>query len=138
MKKTKRKSAAKSAVKTGGRGRNAGRGEVLSSGPPAKKVMRKKTQTAPKQGVRESIDRVIAECDRVDAVLFEITRTAQDDDMPPLTIRMVELGDEAGATTGWAVVSADPRRPLTEEQARDIVAAMESAGTKTPFGVAAE
>lgn len=138
MKKTKRKSAAKSAVKTGGRGRNAGRGKVLSSGPPAKKAMRKKTQAAPKQGVRESIDRVIAECDRVDAVLFEITRTAQDDDMPPLTIQMVELGDEAGATTGWAVVSADPHRPLTEEQARDIVAAMESAGTKTPFGVAAE
>ena len=139
MKKTKRKSAAKSAVKTGGRGRNAGRGEVLSSGPPAKKAMRKKTQTAPKQGVRESIDRVIAECDRVDAVLFEITRTAQNDDMPPLTIQMLELGgDEAAATTGWAVVSADPHRPLTEEQARDIVAAMESAGTKTPFGVAAE
>jgi len=100
--------------------------------------MRKKTQTAPKQGVRESIDRVIAECDRVDAVLFEITRTAQNDDMPPLTIQMVELGDEAGATGGWAVVSSDPHRPLTEEQARDIVAAMESAGTKTPFGVAAE
>jgi len=138
MKKTKRKPAAKSAAKTGGRGRNAGRGEVLSSGPPAKKAMRKKTQTAPKQGVRESIDRVIAECDRVDAVLFEITRTAQNDDMPPLTIQMVELGDEAGATGGWAVVSSDPHRPLTEEQARDIVAAMDSAGTKTPFGVAAE
>lgn len=137
MKKTKRKSAAKSAVKTAGRGRNAGRGEVLSSGSPAKKAMRKKTQTAPKQGVRESIDRVIAECDRVDAVLFEITRTAQNDDMPPLTIQMV-LGDEAGATGGWAVVSADPHRPLTEEQAKDIVAAMESAGTKAPFGVAAE
>ena len=137
MKKTKRKSAAKSAVKTAGRGRNAGRGEVLSSGSPAKKAMRKKTQTAPKQGVRESIDRVIAECDRVDAVLFEITRTAQNDDMPPLTIQMV-LGDEAGATGGWAVVSADPHRPLTQDQARDIVAAMESAGTKAPFGVAAE
>jgi hypothetical protein len=137
MKKTKRKSAAKSAAKTGGRGRNAGRGKVLSPGPPAKKAMRKKTQTAPKQGVRESIDRVIAECDRVDAVLFEITRTAQNDDMPPLTIQMV-LGDEADATGGWAVVSADPHRPLTEEQARDIVAAMESAGTKAPFGVAAE
>lgn len=140
MKKTKRKSAAKSAVKTGGRGRNAGRGKVLSSGPPAKKAMRKKTQAAPKQGVRESIDRVIAECDRVDAALIEITRAAQkdDNDVPPLTIQMVELGGDAGATSGWAIVSADPQRPLTEQQARDIVAAMKSIETNAPFGVAAE
>jgi hypothetical protein len=148
MKKTKRKTAVKSAVKTGERGRNAGRGQVLSSGPPAKKAMRtqiqratrKKTETAPKQGVRESIDRVIAECDRVDAALIEITRAAQNDgdDMPPLAIRMVELGRDAGATSGWAVVSGDPSRPLTEQQARDIVAAMKSIETNAPFGVAAE
>lgn len=147
MKKTKRKTAIKSAVKAGARGRNAERGQVLSSGPPAKKAMRtqiqraprKTTETAPKQGVRESIDRVIAECDRVDAALIEITRAAQrdDNDMPPLTIQMVELGRDAGAS-GWAVVSGDPHRPLTEQQARDIVAAMKSIATSAPFGVAAE
>lgn len=100
----------------------------------------RKTEAAPRQGVRDSIDRVIAECDRVDAVLIEITRTAQNDenDMPPLTIQMLELDGEAGTKRGWAVVSADPHRPLTEQQANDIVAAMKSLETNPPIGIAAE
>jgi len=78
--------------------------------------------------VHDSINRVIAECDKVDAALIEMTRH----DMPSLTIKELELADNgSGVTRGWAVVSADPQKPLTEWQARDIVAAMLSPPTNS-------
>ena len=89
--------------------------------------------------MRESVDRVMAECDKVDAALFEMTRATQVEGLPPLTIEEIDTGDREGATErGWAVVSADPRRPLSETQAKEIIAAMQSRGTPAPVGIAAE
>ena len=79
--------------------------------------------------VHDSIDLVLAECDKVDAVLSEL---AWDDDMPPLTIKQVETAD------GWAVVSADPQKPLTENEAKRIVAAMRQPRPSAPIRIAAE
>jgi hypothetical protein len=76
--------------------------------------------------VHDSISRVIAECDKVDAALIEMTRQ----DMPSLAIKELEVADSAsGVKRAWAVVSADPQKPLTEWQAKDIVAAMRSPPT---------
>jgi hypothetical protein len=91
---------------------------------------------APGQRVRESVDRVMAECDKVDAALFEMSRATQVEDLPLLTIE--EIATEGGTNRGWAVVSADPQRPLTEMQAKAIIAAMQSRGTPAPIGIAAE
>jgi hypothetical protein len=45
--------------------------------------------------------------------------------MPPLTTREVETGwGGGGPERGWAIVSDDPRRPLTEEQALRILTAL--------------
>ncbi len=90
------------------------------------------TAAAPCQGVHASIDRVIAECDKVDAALLEFTRQ----DMPPLTIKELDAAG-AGATRGWAVVSADVQKPLTEPQARAILAALQL-GTPAAIRIAAE
>ena len=91
---------------------------------------------APKHRVHDSINLVLAECDKVDAVLIEI---AQDHDMPQLAVKQVAVGDDAGGlTTGWAIVSGDPRRPLTESDARHVVAAMERLRTSAPPSLAAE
>jgi hypothetical protein len=84
--------------------------------------------------MHDSINLVLAECDKVDAALIEIT---QDHDMPPLAIKQVETGGDGGvAKIGWAVVSGDPQRPLTERDAKNIVAAMRRpagpAGVLTP------
>ena len=145
MAKTKRKSTKrKSPTKNDGPGRNARRDRTLSSGPVAKNDMRKRTKRTPKERAPAGIDRVIAECDKVNAALdkvaaalIEFERTGQDQVMPPLTIKEVAAGDGlAGEKTGWAVVSADPQIPLTEKQAREIVATMRSLGT--PIGIAAE
>lgn len=86
--------------------------------------MPRQSRSLPKRRMRDSIDRVIAECDKVDAALFEIT---QNQELPPLTIQGLEIGN-GGAERGWAVVSADPQRPLTEKQAKDIVVAMQPPG----------
>ena len=147
MAKTKRKSIKrKSVTKNDGRGRNVRRDPTLSSDPVATNDMRKRTKRTPKERAPASIDRVIAECDKVDAALdkvtaavIELARTGQDRVMPPLTIREVATGEGlAGEQRGWAVVSGDPQMPLTETQAREIVAAMKSLGTLAPIGIAAE
>jgi hypothetical protein len=107
----------------------------------AKDAMPKKTKpgkSAAKQRVRASIDRVIAECDKVAAALIEMTRGTQHQDMPPLAIREIGTGDCEAVTRVWAVVSDDPQRPLTERQARDIVAAVRSLATPAPTSIAAE
>jgi hypothetical protein len=123
--------------------RNAGADRVLSLYTPAKDDMPNQVKRAPKpapgQRVRESVDRVMAECDKVDAALFEMARATQVEDLPPLTIEEIDTGDgEGGTNRGWAVVSADPQRPLTETQAKEIIAAMQSRGTPAPIGIAAE
>jgi len=99
----------------------------------------KQGKSAAKQRIRASIDRVIAECDKVDAALIEMTRGTPQRDVPPLAIREIDTGDgEAGTARGWAVVSDDPQHPLSEQQARDIVAAMRSFATPAPTSIAAE
>lgn len=135
--KTKRKSP----VSRRGRLRNAGGDRALSVDPPAKEDMSKQAKPpkpAPGQRVRESVDRVMAECDKVDTALFEMTRATQVEDMPPLTIKETDTGDGGGPKRGWAIVSADPQRPLTEMQAKEIIAAMRSRGTPAPIAIAAE
>ncbi len=90
----------------------------------------------PKHRVHDSINLVLAECDKVDAALIGIT---QDHLMPPLTIKAVEMADGGGgAKRGWAIVSADPQKPLTERQAKEIVAAMQPSRTAVPSRLAAE
>lgn len=147
MAKAKRTSTKrKSPTKDDGRDRNVPRDRTLSSDPVAKTDMRKRTKRTPKERAPAGIDRVIAECDKVDAALDKVTaavvalaRTGQDQVMPALTIQEVATGDGvAGEKTGWAVVSGDPQMPLTEKQAREIVAAMLSLGMLAPIGVAAE
>lgn len=140
----------------GGRVRNADDDRALSFDPPTKDEMPKKAdkpadkqakrspKPAPGQRVRESVDRVMAECDKVDAALFEMARATQVEDMPlrdvpPLTIKEIDTADgEGGTTRSFAVVSADPQRPLTEVQAKQIIAAIQSHGTLAAFGIAAE
>ena len=147
MAKTKRKpTKRKSPAKNGGRGRNVRPDRTLSSDPVTKNGMRKRTKRTPKDRAPAGIDRVIAECAKVDAALdkvaaalIELERTGHDQVMPPLTIREVATGDGlAGETRGWAVVSGDPQIPLTEKQAREIVAAMQTLGTLASIGIAAE
>ena len=91
------------------------------------------TKKAPKQKrVHASINRVMAECDKVDAVLLAIMRPAG---LPPLTVIEMETG--YGERT-WAVVSGDPQKPLTEKQAKEIVAAMRPPGPPAPIRIAAD
>jgi hypothetical protein len=130
MKKAKRKSSVKRRRVV----RNSAVVQPLSFDPPSGDDMPRQTKSLPKRRMRDSIDRVIAECDKVDAALFEIT---QNQEMPPLTIRELDVG-EGGAERGWAVVSADPQRPLTEKQAKEIVAAMQPPGLVARMTIAAE
>ena len=95
--------------------------------------MPQQTAAAPTRGVHDSINRVIAECDKVDAALLAFTRQ----DMPPLAIKRLDAAG-AEASGGWAVVSADLERPLTEWQARAIVAAVQSRRTPAPIRLAVE
>jgi hypothetical protein len=135
--KTKRNSP----VSHRGRGTPEAIGRCLSIRPQKDdmpKQVKQAPEPAPGQRVRESVDRVMAECDKVDAALFEMTRATQVEDLPPLTIEEIDAGDgEGGTKRGWAVVSADPERPLTETQAKEIIAVM-SRGTPAPIGIAAE
>jgi hypothetical protein len=118
------------------RHRNPRGDQPLSFDLPAKDDTTVQTDATPKHLVHDSINLVLAECDKVDAALTEIT---QDHDMPPLAIKQVATAGEAGvAKTGWAVVSGDPRRPLTESDAKRIVAAMRRPGTSAPIWIAAE
>lgn len=119
------KTKPKSLVK-GRRERNPSADQRLSFDPPAKNDMPGQTVASPSSHVHESINRVMAECDKVDAALIEMTRQ----DMPSLAIKeLAAAGSGNGVKRGWAVVSADPQKPLTEWQARDIVAAMRSPPT---------
>jgi len=94
------------------------------------------TGAAPRHLVHDSINLVLAECDKVDAALIEVT---QDHDLPPLAIKRVETADGGGlAKMGWAVVSGDPQRPLSEMDARRIVAAMRRPRMSAPIRFAAE
>src|SRR5262249_23772773 len=87
-----------------------------------------------KYRVYDSIDRVIAECDRIDAALLQLT---QDHETPPLTVKEIAVADGGGSgRRAWAIVSADPQRPLTEWEAKDIVGAMQR--PRTPARFAAE
>jgi hypothetical protein len=136
---TKAKTKGKSPVTRHRRGRNAGGDDALSFDPSAKDAMPEQAKVAPSHPVRASIDRVMAECDKVDALLIGITRATQDLDLPPLTIKEIESDDSEGGTTrGWAVVSADPQTPLTETQASEIIAALQSRRAPEPTSIAAE
>jgi len=131
----KKKTTPKSLVKRR-RLRNPRDDQPLSFALPPKDDMTMQTGAAPKHLVHDSINLVLAECDKVDAVLIEI---AQDHDMPPLTIRQVETAEGGGVTrNGWAVVSGDPQRPLSEMDAKRIVAAMRRPRTPAPIRIAAE
>jgi hypothetical protein len=148
------KRSAKSPAKSRRRQRNAGGDQTLSSDPIAKNAMRKRTKRTPKEPAPQpaqapapaGTDRVIAECnnvdaalDRVAAALIELTRTERAQDLPPLTITEVDIANgQAGGQRGWAVVSDDPQMPLTEAQAREIVAAMQSLLAPATIGIAAE
>ena len=129
------KAAPKSVVKRR-RPRNLQRDQPLSFDLPSKDDVTVQAGAAPNQLVHDSINLVLAECDKVAAALIEIT---QDYDLPPLTIRPVDTRDDSSvANTGWAVVSDDPQRPLTETEARTIVAAMRWPRTSAPLRIAAE
>jgi hypothetical protein len=133
--KTKAKATAKSAGKRRRTGGNPGGDGSLSFDPPAQDDMSQQSAATSKHRVHDSINRVMAECDKVDAALVEFTRQ----DMPPLAIKDLKgAGGGAEATSGWAVVSADAQRPLTEWQAKAIVAAMQSPGAPVQVGIAAE
>ena len=149
--KTPAKRSAKSPAKDGGRRRNAAGDPALSSDSVAKNAMRKRTKRAQQEPAQQlaqqppsaGTDRVIAEWDKVDAALNKVaaavtalTRAEQDQALPPLTIKDLAGGD--GLTGGWAVVSGDPQMPLTEQQARDIVATMRSLHAPASIGIAAE
>ena len=111
-------------------------GQPLSFDLPAKDGMTVQTGAAPRHLVHDSINLVLAECDKVDAALIEVT---QDHDLPPLAIKRVETADGGGlAKMGWAVVSGDPQRPLSEMDARRIVAAMRRPRMSAPIRFAAE
>jgi hypothetical protein len=131
--KTKRKSAVSRPRRDG----NGANGQALSFDPPAKDVMPEQAQAAPRHRVRDSVDRVMAECDKVDAALIEMTRTTWDQDLPPLAIKEIDADEVEAATRGWVVVSGDPHRPLTERQAKHIVAAMRSQDATAPIGIGA-
>ncbi len=133
--KTKEKTTRKSPVKRPRNGRNRDADRPLSFDPPPNDDMSQQAVAAPRHRVHDSIDRVIAECDKVDAALTEFARQ----DMPPLMIKeLTPAAGGAGATRGWAVMSADLQRPLTEWQARAIVTAMQSPREPAPIGIAAE
>ncbi len=133
--KTKEKTTRKSPVKRPRNGRNRDADRPLSFDPPPNDDMSQQAVAAPRHRVHDSIDRVIAECDKVDAALIELTR----DDMPLLTIRQLKAADsDAAAPGGWVVASADSQKPLTEWQARAIVAAMQSPRAPGPMRIAAE
>jgi hypothetical protein len=135
--KTGTKTKRKSAVSRPRRDGNGADAQALSFDPPAKDVMPEQAQAAPRHRVRDSVDRVMAECDKVDAALIEMTRTTWDQDLPPLAIKEIDA-DEAEATTrGWVVVSGDPRRPLTERQAKHIIAVLQSQDATAPIGIGA-
>jgi hypothetical protein len=149
--KTPTKRSAKSPVKSPGRRRNAASDQALSSDSVAKNAMPKRTKRAQQEPAQQpaqelpaaGIDRVIAEWGKVDAALDKVaaavtalTRGEPDQALPPLTIRELASGD--GMTGGWAVVSSDPQMPLTEQQAKEIVATMQSLHAPTPIGIAAE
>jgi len=121
------------------RGRNGADDQALSSDPPAQDLMPEQAKAAPRHRVRASIDRVMAECDKVDALLIGITRPTPGLDLPPLTIKEIETDDgEGGTARAWAVVSGDPRKPLTEAQAKEIAAALQSRSAPAPTSIAAE
>jgi hypothetical protein len=131
--KTKAKTRPKSHVK---RRRNPRGDRPLSFDRAARDGMTEQIGAAPKHRVHDSINLVLAECDKVDAALIEIT---QNHEIPPLTIKEVETADDGGTVKrGWAVVSADPQKPLTERQAKDIVAAMRPSRMPAPIRIAAE
>ncbi len=131
----KTRTAPKSPVKRP-RHRNSRDDRPLSFDLPAKDDMTEQIGAVPKHRVHDSINLVLAECDKVDAALIGIT---QDHQMPPLTIKAVEMADGGGgAKRGWAIVSADPQKPLTERQAKEIVAAMQPSRTAVPSRLAAE
>jgi hypothetical protein len=133
--KGKTKSTSRPLVKRRGN-RSSRDGQPLSFDLTAKDDMTVQTAAAPKQLVHDSINLVLAECDKVDAALVEIT---QDHNMPPLTIKQLEMANDGRiAKIGWAVVSADPHRPLTESDAKHIVAAMRRPRTSAPISIAAE
>ena len=123
--KTKPRSPAK-----GRRERNSGTDRPLSFVPGSEDDMRDQAVASSNRLVHDSINRVVAECDKVDAALIEMTRQETRQDMPSLAIKELDAADSGSAVQrGWAVVSADPHKPLTEWQAREIVAAMRSPPT---------
>jgi hypothetical protein len=134
--KTKTRGKTKTAPKSLVKRRNPPGAQPLSFALPAKDDMTVQTGAAPRHLVHDSINLVLAECDKVDAALIGIT---QDHKMPPLAIMQVATTDSGGAAkTGWAVVSGDPQRPLTESDAKRIVAAMRRLRTSAPMWIAAE
>jgi hypothetical protein len=152
--KTGVKRSSKSPAKNRKRQRNAGGDQALSSAASVKNAMRKRTRKTPQEPAPQpaqasapsGIDRLIAESDKVDAALDKVaaavialTRTGQAPHIPPLTIKQIETTDgQTDGQTGWAVVSGDPQMPLTETQAREIVATMQSLHAPAPIGIAAE
>jgi len=135
---TRTKTKRKSPVSRPRRDGNGADGQALSFDPPAKDVMPEQAQAAPRHRVRDSVDRVMAECDKVAAALIEMTRTSWDQDLPPLAIKEIDTGEGEATTRGWVVVSGDPHRPLTERQAKHIIAAMQSQDGTAPIGIGAE
>jgi hypothetical protein len=148
------KRSSKSPAKSAGRRRNAGGAQALSSDVIAKNAMRKRTKRTPQEPAQQpaqapapaGTDRLIAESgkveaalDKVAAALIELRQTGQVQDMPPLTIQEIEATDGGGGgQRGWAVVSRDPQTPLTERQAREIVAAVQSLRPPASIRIAAE
>jgi hypothetical protein len=146
--KTKAKRSPKSPAKAPVR-RNARDDQALSSDPIAKATMRKRPKRTQKQPAPQpaqglppaGTDRVIAEWDKVDAALdkvaaalTEFARTERNQALPLLTIKELATGEQRA----WAVVSGDPQTPLTEQQAREIVATMQSLRPPASIGIAAE
>lgn len=80
--------------------------------------MAKRTRT-PEERIKTTIDQVIADCDWIDRQTSRMIQFQNQDsrDLPPLTVMKVETG----YGNGWAVVSDDPERPLTERQAESIL-----------------
>jgi len=150
--KAKAKTKRKSPASRPRRGRNSANDQALSLDPPAKEIMPEQAKAdpphpvpAPPHPVRASIDRVMAECDKVDALLIGITRPTPGLDLPPLTIKEIDIEDgEGGTRRDWAVVSGNPQKPLTEAQAKEIVEALqsrsapESPSAPAPTSIAAE
>ncbi len=122
----KTKTKTKSLVKRRRRQRNPSGDRPLSFNSSAQDDMPNQTDASSNLRVHDSINRVLAECDKVAAALIEMRHH----DLPPLTVKEVDVAEGGRAVKRvWAVVSADPHRPLTEWQAKDIVAALRSTGT---------